>query len=506
MSFILRDNTLSLFFLRQLAQRYAYLKKDIGLFLGIVLALPFTAVMADIQPRSASLNYSQKSLSNAGNPAAAALIVERKDPYVMTGGLIEFGLGLEYGDLDELFAKYDKLSDDFKPPNENEPVDPTLPPTPVNPIRNNTWDDLFIEYPELEDRLGVVQDKVTTTAGLLAVIATEGYAKAEATGEVTLVLNENLYGGTLIFGASYKGNAKAVGIFEAITFDTEFAKEQLSTIPNFEESDPIQEIDLSDGITLFYNPANNKVKLTVDNDSLLLVKATKISQFSLSYSRKMQAFDKGDLYWGIKPTFYRVGLINVSTRIGDITDAEALFDDIKDANYIYENGFDLDLGLVWAAPNYQLGASITSLFEHTYEFPEVDRRHFSSKVILQKLDYHEEFTMQRQVKLEAGIYTEQRHWSLNAELDANPVEDPMRDRYQWLTVTAGYAADNWWLPSARVGFSRNFAGTKLTYLNAGVTVMKFINIDVATTLDKVTLDGDEIRRGANIRVGVQFDY
>ncbi|WP_114327763.1 conjugal transfer protein TraF [Candidatus Colwellia aromaticivorans] len=466
--------------------------------------MPFTTAMADIQPRSASLNYSQKSLSNVGNPAAAALIFKRKDPHVITGGLIEFGVGIEYGDLNELFAKFDELSNDFKPP--NEPVDPTLPPTPENPIRDSTWDDLFNEYPELEDRLDAVKDKVSVTAGLLALIAAEGYAKAEATGEMTFVLNDTLYGGTLMIGASYKGNAKAIGILEPITFDSEFAKTQLSTIPNFEETDPIQDIDLSGGITLFYNPANNKVKLTVDNDSLLLVKATKISQFSLSYSRQMQSFDSGDLYWGIKPTFYRVGLTNVSSRIGDITDSEALFDDIKDANYVYENGFDLDLGLVWAAPHYQLGASITSLFEHTYEFPEIDRRRFSSKNILTKLDYHEEFTMQRQVKLEAGIYTEQRHWSLNAELDANSVEDPMRDQYQWLTVTAGYAADNWWLPSARVGFSRNLAGTKLAYLNAGVTVMKFINIDLATTLDTVTLDGDEIRRGVNIRVGVQFDY
>ena len=82
----------------------------------------------------------------------------------------------------------------------------------------------------------------------------------------------------------------------------------------------------------------------------------------------------------------------------------------------------------------------------------------------------------------------------------------MHDNYQWFTLTGGYAADSWWLPSARLGFSRNLAGSKLAYLNAGVTVMKFFNIDVATTLDTVTLDGSEMLRGANIRLGVQFDY
>ena len=462
---------------------------------------------ADIQPRSASLNYSQKSLSNAGNPAAAALIVARKDPHVMTGGSIELGGGIEYGNLDELFSKIDELSLLFNPPSEGDDgSEVELPPTPENPIRDYTWEDLFTEYPELEDRLDIVKNKVATTAGLLALIATEGYGKAEVTSDASFVLSEDLFGGTLLFGAAFKGNSKAVGIFEDIDFDSEQAKEQLQTIPGYTEDEPVQELDLSGGITLFYNPANNKVKMTVDNDSLLLIKAAKVSQFSLAYSRHALESDLGDLYWGIKPTFYRVGLTSVGTRIGDITDTEALFDDIKNADFIYENGFDVDLGLVWAAEHYQLGASLTSVFEHTYEFPELDRNRFSSASILNQLNDHEVFTMARQLKIEAGIFTDQRHWSLNVELDANAVVDPMHDEYQWFTLTAGYAADSWWLPSARLGMSRNLAGTGLGYINAGITVMKFINLDVATTLDTVTLDGNEMRRGLNLRLGVQFDY
>ncbi|MFQ3266593.1 MAG: hypothetical protein ACJAXH_000617 [Colwellia sp.] len=209
---------------------------------------------------------------------------------------------------------------------------------------------------------------------------------------------------------------------------------------------------------------------------------------------------------GIKPTFYRVGLTQASTRIGEVTDTEALFDDIKSADFIYENGFDVDLGLVWAAENYQLGASITSILEHTYDFPDFNKADFTSIRIVNQLNQHSTYIMERQLKVEVGIYTDQRQWSLNAELDANSVADPMRDDYQWLTLTGGYAADSWWLPSARIGFSRNLVGSKLTYINAGITVMKFLNIDVATTLDTVTLDGNEMRRGANLRLGVQFDY
>jgi len=489
---------------QQLLVKKRFIKSSTKTVVAVFLTLPFTAAIADIQPRSASLNYSQKSLSNAGNPAAAALIVERNDPHVITGGIIEIGAGVEYGDLDELFARIDELNNDFNPP--SDPNIPGQPPQPSNPDRDYQWEDIFNEYPNLEDRLDIVKSKVATTAGLLALIAAEGYAKAEANGEATFVLNKNLYGGTLMFGTSYKGNAQVVGLFQDIDFDATKAKEQLQTLPDFNETDPIQALDLSGGITLFYDPANKKMKLSVDNDSLLLVKATQISQISLSYSRKLQAYDNGSLYWGIKPTFYRVGLTNVSAKIGAITDSEALFDDIENADFVFENGFDLDLGLVWAAPNYQVGASLTNLLEQTYKFPELDRTAFKSAKIISQLSKHETYTMERQLKLEAGVFTDLRHWSLNVELDANSISDPMSDDYQWLTVTGGYAADSWWLPSARIGFSRNLAGTKLAYVNAGVTVMKFLNIDIATTLDTVTLDGDEVNRGIHIRLGVQFDY
>ena len=48
------------------------------------------------------------------------MIIERKDPHVMTGGLIELGGGIEYGNLDELFAKIDELNQLFNPPEDGD--------------------------------------------------------------------------------------------------------------------------------------------------------------------------------------------------------------------------------------------------------------------------------------------------------------------------------------------------------------------------------------------------
>ena len=475
------------------------------LFIGFVVAfIPVSFSLADIQPRSASLNYSQKSLSNAGNPAAAALIISLNEPHVMQGGLIEVGGGLEYGDLDNLFAKIDELAADFKSPSDANDTD--IPTLPDDTQPDYTWDDLALNYPDLEDRVDVIKKKAIASAALLAIIADEGYGKAEATSEASFVLNDNLYNGTLLMGLSFKGNSKVAGFYENIEFDTEQAKSALKSIPHFTPNDPIQALDLSGGITLFYNPTNKKTKFTIDNDSLLLIKATKIAQYSLSYSRQALENDSGQLFWGVKPSFYRVGLTNVSARLGEITDSEALFDDIKNTDFIYQNGFDVDLGLVWSSSHYQLGASVVNLIEQKYKYPEIDQSSFQSIEILEKVDFNKAFTMKRQLKLEAGIFTAQKDLSLHAEIDVNSVEDPMRDKYQWATLTAGYATDSWWLPSARLGISKNLVGTKLSYLNAGITMFKFINLDVATTLETVTIENKKLMRGLNIRLGVQFEY
>ncbi len=477
-------------------------KKASPFYLFILLISQLS--MADIHPQGASLNYSQKSLSNFGNPAAAALVIERQDPHVLSGGMISLSGGAEYGDIDELFDKINQLANDFKPPSDDGGSDE--PTTPENPDDNIIWDEIFRQFPELEDRLDIIKNKVIRTTAILVLIATEGYAKVEANGEASFVVNENLYGGTLLLGTSFKSGARVLGIVEDVNFDAEQAKQQLATIPSFNDTDPIQELDLSAGVSLFYNPANHNTKVIIDNDSLLLVKSTKVSQFSLSYSRKFMSFDFGDLYWGVKPVYYRVGLTNVDTRLGDITDTESIFDDIKDADFHYQTGFDLDLGLVFSSQNYQLGLSITRLIEQEYNFPEFDRTRYRSIEILDKLVSHNSFVLERQIKLEAGIFTSQREWSLHLELDGNEIVEMSKDKYQWFTVTGAFASDNWWLSSARLGFSRNLTGSQLAYVNAGITTMKFLNLDLAFTEDKINLEGSELRRGVSFGLGVQFDF
>lgn len=111
--------------------------------------------------------------------------------------------------------------------------------------------------------------------------------------------------------------------------------------------------------------------------------------------------------------------------------------------------------------------------------------------------------MERQLKLDAGYISSEGAWGLNFGLDVNAVPDPILDDYQWVSAGAGFASDSWWLPGARVGVRHNMAGTKLTYITAGITVFNIVNLDIATTTDTVTISGDTVPRGLILNIGAQ---
>ena len=79
----------------------------------------------------------------------------------------------------------------------------------------------------------------------------------------------------------------------------------------------------------------------------------------------------------------------------------------------------------------------------------------------------------------------------------------MLDNYQWVSVGAGFASDNWWLPGARIGARKNMVGTKLTYVTAGITVFNIVNLDLATTTETIKVDGDTVPRGLILNIGSQ---
>jgi len=267
-----------------------------------------------------------------------------------------------------------------------------------------------------------------------------------------------------------------------------------------------REIDLSGGFKLAIDPGNNRVQLGVENDSLLLTKAAIIGEFGLGYSRQVWATPRGALFLGGELKYYRMQLSRVSTRFGDVTDSSELFDSIRHAEFDSDNDFGFDIGALWVTDRYSLGATLTNVNKVKFRFPEIDTSDYTSGDIIAQLQADRTYQLEHQVKLEGSIYSKNRRWTANIGLDANAVPDRMGDDFQWLTLSAGYATDSWWLPGARIGLRKNLAGTEFTYVGLGVTVFKIVNIDVASTLDTVEISGTKLPQGLLLSIGFELGF
>jgi hypothetical protein len=227
---------------------------------------------------------------------------------------------------------------------------------------------------------------------------------------------------------------------------------------------------------------------------------------SAGYSRQAFANSAGSLYLGAEAKLYFMRLSRLSVRFGDITNSEKLFNAIRDSEFNNDENLGIDLGALWVGDNYQLGAQLTSINEPLFEFPDVNLAAYSSPEMIGFLVSDQTYQMDRQLKLEGSIFTDDRRWSAHVGIDANASTDPLGDDYQWATLSAGFLTDSWWVPGARFGFRKNLAGTGLSYLGVGLTAFKIVNIDISSALDTVRIDGKELPRGMMASIGFQIAW
>lgn len=88
--------------------------------------------------------------------------------------------------------------------------------------------------------------------------------------------------------------------------------------------------------------------------------------------------------------------------------------------------------------------------------------------------------------------------------DTQRKQDLLGVEYQWASVSGSYQWDFFWLPSARLGLHKNLAGSKLAYVAGGITVGKYINLDVAYSPETIEKDNEQVSRGTDISVSVDY--
>jgi len=481
-----------------------------------ILVMGISEAAQPYQPPGSNLIYGdvthgQRVLSAATNPAAAAAEIHRSDDKARTGTLFSVGAGLEYGNVDDLFDVIDSVSA-YMTPTEPGPDEPELPPAPGQlPTDKPTFGMVIdhiknIDDPDFQDTMDKVVDQTIFLGTTLALLAVEGYGKLHVGGDIPVVIGKEFLGGAWTFNLNVTGTSKAFGVVESIEFNADVALAELEAAYNLTPDDPPTRFDLTGGVELTIDPATGDVSLYFNNDTLLLTRSAIVSEFAIGYSRQAANWGDGKLYWGTTARYFLTRLSRLSTRFGDITDSDELFDSIRHADYRNDNEFGVDFGLLWVDRNYSLGATLTNINEPAFRFPEVDTSIYRSDKIIDFLEQDTEWVMTRQLKLEGSLFTADRRWTLNAAFDTDAVRDPMRDHYQWATVSAGYATGSWWIPGVRVGYRKNLEGSKLGYLGAGVTLFKVLNLDVASTTDSVRISGTELPRGLIVNLGVEISF
>jgi hypothetical protein len=257
------------------------------------------------------------------------------------------------------------------------------------------------------------------------------------------------------------------------------------------------------------------VELTSDT-AVFLKRATDF-RVGIGYSQAVGRPVSGALILGGKVNVHSIALGQKLSFLTDEDDngTDAFGDFLMDRENA-QTGFSLDLGTIWTAPNYQLGATVTSINEPEFDFEELgncsnlsgsELSSCSSTVRLSnkgKLELKETYKMKAQLTLDFALMSINQNWSLSGSYDVNSVADAVGDKYQWSIASISYFSDNAMLPGIRLGYRKNHVGSQLSYITAGVTLARRLNFDLAYGLERAS--GETLPRSLYLSLGYAFAF
>ena len=438
------------------------------------------------------MTHRHLTVSDMGNPAQPAINPAPGTRGGRYGAGIAIGLGIEYDAHDRLWELLDNAGEeDALAPGDGDD-DESGESGPDFPDITN---------PDFIALIDDIKKKAVDLALVVGTAVTGLNAKVFTSADIPLLISNETLGGSWTFGANVSITTNLKGINDPIEFDADTALSILKgiyVVPTLTAED----FDLSGGLIVTVNP-DGSTSYRFENDSGTITRAAQITEIGIGYSRKIWAKQDNEIYLGIKPKFYSVGLSNAFVFIDNIEDAQSIFEALDKDNFHYTEDFGIDLGAIWTGKQYQLGATLTNINEPDFKYPDINLSNITNPNIIKAINKTQTYTMERQLKLEGGYISKTGAWGINVGLDANAVPDPMFDDYQWLSAGVGFASDSWWLPGARVGIRKNLAGSKFTYLTAGITMFNVVNLDLASTTKTVKVDGNDIPQGLILNLSAQ---
>lgn len=441
------------------------------------------------QPPGANLTYGSSSnnqsiMSSVANPAAGAAVLKREDNQYRAG-LITIGGGYEVGNVNNLANQIDN--------------------TKTTLAANQTVPATLIAYsgPGVVDTAQTAANVngstiVTSVNDTLNALQKDGNASVYFGGHIPvmpLVISKNKWGGSFVLDANVSAIANA------------------SFIAN--------KLELKPSDIIVISPTS--VNYTPVNDSTLLVKAAVTSELGLGFSRSVltreadtntigeMTADKlksGELTAGVRLKYYQVKLANKAQRQQSATgNSQSTLK--ASQTYTSNSGVGLDVGALWTSRRYRAGAWVSNLNQPSFKYSKIDLTglNYTSPDIIAQLSGTTTYKMKPQLQMEGAIFSESQNFVINGTFDANAVPDAVGREFQWMTLSAAYATNSWWIPGIRAGYRSNRAGSKLSYLTGGLTLFKALSLDAAVSTDKVTdNNGKSAPRSAMLNLNLQMTF
>ncbi|MDX1812687.1 MAG: conjugal transfer protein TraF, partial [Gammaproteobacteria bacterium] len=274
---------------------------------------------------------------------------------------------------------------------------------------------------------------------------------------------------------------------------------------------------------IVYNPLADASD-ALETASALYIQAGAVSEASLAYSRPVWKTDAGSLYAGLRGKYYQVALRKTLASVAQFDEAESLLQDEAKVETQGEAGYGLDLGVLWTADNYRVGATFKNVNAPAFSYQTVgkncesltgaqkDACHIAIS-FSDRIDLEEKWVMDPQINIEAAAYNSTRNWFIAGTVDASPVNDAVGNEIQWLTASVGYTG-RWKIPAGfRLGYRKNLAGTQLSAATVGLSLLRIIHLDVAWGLETVPVENSntsgmegmsEVPRMAQLNLGIDL--
>jgi hypothetical protein len=452
-------------------------------------------------PPAQNLTYGNSSnnqsiMSSITNPAAAAAQLGNEDNQYRFGILSSIGAGYEFGNVGQLYNTIDNAKNTITTPITTSQLTTMYatdcPSGTCTPAQSTAF---------ATDIATTINGSaaVATVNTVLSQLQQDGTVSVYGDVHVPLtpfVVTKKGLGGSIVLDANYSAIANMSFLADPLFISNATATNIANTYSTY--ADPAG------------NNSNGTYTLpAIPNDSTLLIKAAVVEEIGLGYSRPVLKRENGDLTAGVRAKYYKVKLVRDAELLDQQTNgSKSTFNASK--SYTSSTGFGLDVGTLWTAKRYRLGAWVNNLNSPSFDYNTIDPTKlaaYTNPAIISQLSASDTYKMKPQLEMEGAFYSESQNWVLNAGLDGNAVQDPVGRDFQWATLSAAYATNSWWIPGIRLGYRTNLAGSKLSYTTAGLTLIKALSLDIAYGMDSITdNNGKKIPRSFMATLGIQMTF